>query len=104
MDLRTKLSASDASRAATILDYQPFILSDDLQTGVGYSLYRGGDERVAVPLVFRRADWSSQWDNITEYNGWLRAMYDGLLDELAKRFPGGSLLDLACNNGGWCRA
>lgn len=99
MDLRKMLNASGATRAAGALDYQPFMLADDLQTGVAYSWYSGGDERVTPPLVFRRSEWESQWDKVSDMNGRLRTMYDDLLDEIAKRFPRDTLIDLACNNG-----
>lgn len=100
MDLRSVLTPSDAARAAAVLDYQPFLLADDVQTGAAYSWYRPGtDERVTPPLVFRRDEWSSEWDRISDINGRQRAMYDDLLDELARRFPGGSLFDPGCNNG-----
>ncbi len=83
----------------SVLDYQPFVLTDDIQTGVGYSLVTPGDERVNPPLVFRRSDYDSEWPKICDANARLRAMYDDLLDEVAQRFPGASLLDVACNNG-----
>jgi SAM-dependent methyltransferase len=83
----------------SVLNYQPFVLTDTIQTGVGYSLVAPGDERVNPPLVFRRSDYDSEWSKICDANGRLRAMYDDLLDEVARRFPGASLLDVACNNG-----
>jgi SAM-dependent methyltransferase len=83
----------------SVLNYQPFVLTDDIQTGVGYSLVAPGDERVNPPLVFRRSDYESEWLKICDANSRLRAMYDDLLDEVAQRFPGASLLDVACNNG-----
>ena len=41
----------------SVLNYQPFVLADDVQTGVGYSLLAPGDPRVNPPLVFRRSDY-----------------------------------------------
>ncbi len=100
MDLRPYgLSTKQVERAFEVLDYQPFIISDDLQTGVGYSLLHSADPRVAPTFKFRKAEWSSEWDKITESNGRLRAMYEDFIAEIARRYPGGSLLDIACNNG-----
>jgi SAM-dependent methyltransferase len=100
MDLRSCLSHDDVIRAEKLVDYQPFILADDIQTGVAFSWWwRGGDARVEPPVIFRREDWQAEWDQIGDLNGRLRSMYEDLLDEAAKRFPGGSLLDVACNNG-----
>ena len=99
MDLRGKLTAEEAERALLLLSHQPFILSDAIQTGVAYSWYEVDDERIEPPLIFRRDQWRDQWDKISDFNGRLRALYDDILDELAARFPGGSMLDVACNNG-----
>jgi SAM-dependent methyltransferase len=83
-----------------VLDYQPFILSDDIQTGAAHSWLFADDPRVSPKLVFRRQDCTpEQWRDANDANGRLRAMYDDLLDEVAIRFPGGTLLDIACNNG-----
>jgi hypothetical protein len=99
MDLRRHLSSNQVARAAAVLNYQPFILSDDVQTGAAWSWVSGVDPRVKPPLVFNRRNFEAQWDAITDANGRMRAMYDDLLDELATRFPGASLLDIACSNG-----
>ena len=100
MDLRPYgLSAKQVERAAQVLDYQPFIISDELQTGVAYSLLHALDPRVAPVLKFRKAEWNDEWDKITESNGRLRAMYEDFVAEIAQRYPGGSLFDIACNNG-----
>jgi hypothetical protein len=100
MDLRgCNLSAAQVERASQVLDYQPFIISDDIQTGAAYSWLYSNDPRVAPPLVFRREDWSRQWDKITTANGLCRQMYDDFIDEIAFRYGGGSLFDIACNNG-----
>lgn len=38
MDLRPlALSTEQAERTLTVLNYQPFVIIDNLQTGVGYS-------------------------------------------------------------------
>jgi SAM-dependent methyltransferase len=95
----TNLAGDIVEEGASVLSYQPFVLSEELQTGVGYSWVAPGDVRVNPPLVFRRSEYASQWSEISDANGRLRAMYDDLLDEVAARFPGASLLDVACNNG-----
>ncbi|MHB1608699.1 MAG: class I SAM-dependent methyltransferase [Acidiferrobacter thiooxydans] len=100
MDLRKfGLSSAQIERAGTVLNYQPFIVTDEFQTGVAYSWLYSEDPRVAPPLVFRRPKWESEWDKISAANGRLRMMYDDFIDEIARRYPGGSLLDVACNNG-----
>ena len=78
MDLRPYL-ASGAAEAATagLLDYQPFILSDDIQTGVAHSWLFADDPRVAPKLVFRRQDCTlERWQAVTDANRRLRAICD----------------------------
>ena len=101
MDLRPfSPNAAQRQRAARELNYQPFILSDDLQTGAAYSWVKGTDPRVKPQLVFQRRQHNAEeWERITDANRRLAAMYDDMLDAVAKRFPGGRLLDVACNNG-----
>lgn len=100
MDLRQLgITAQQAETAERVLNYQPFVISDDVQTGVAYSWLHTVDPRVAPPLVFRRNEWESEWEKITEANDRLRHMYDDFIAEIARRFPGRSLLDVACNNG-----
>jgi SAM-dependent methyltransferase len=100
MDLRPYgLSTKQVERAFEVLDYQPFIISDELQTGVGYSWLHSLDARVAPALKFRKAEWNNEWDKITESNRRLRVMYEDFIAEIARRYPGGSLFDVACNNG-----
>jgi len=86
-------------RATRVLDYRPFIISDELQTGVVWSWINGNDPRVSPPLVFRRDEWRGNWDEIVEANSRLRAMYDDFIAEIVARYPGSSLFDVACNNG-----
>lgn len=100
MDLRAcNLSAKQVDRAAQVLNYQPFIISDEIQTGVGYSLLHAEDPRLASSFVFRREEANGEWQKITEANGRLRQMYDDFVDEIVARYPSGSLFDVACNNG-----
>lgn len=99
MDLR-KCSSLDVPGAMACLNYQPFILSNDVQTGVAWSWVFADDPRVSPPLVFNKNNYSeNEWHNISDANGRLRTMYDDLLDDIALRFPNGTLLDVACNNG-----
>lgn len=100
MDLRPYLTEHSAEEAVKVLNYQPYILTDALQTGVAYSWFSGEDPRISPPLIFRRRDYAdAKWAKITDLNQRLRQMYEDLLDEVAARFPGDSLLDVACNNG-----
>jgi 2-polyprenyl-3-methyl-5-hydroxy-6-metoxy-1,4-benzoquinol methylase len=51
-------------------------------------------------FVFRRNALPADiWDKAADANARLRAMYDDFVAEIARRYPGGSLLDVACNNG-----
>jgi SAM-dependent methyltransferase len=101
MDLRARMSSDTlVQEALQVLDYQPFVIRDDIQTGVGFSWLHWPDPRVSPPLVFKRADWSeSDWIKITSSNQGLRAMYQAFIRMIAENYPGGSLLDIGCNNG-----
>lgn len=100
MDLRSAIqTAKQRLTAERVLNYQPFLIADDLQTGVGYSWLHSTEPRVSPPLVFKRDEWAEQWGRITSANRALAQMYDDFVDEIAKHYPGGSLLDFACNNG-----
>ena len=101
MDLRRfDLSETAAQEAARVLNYQPFIVTSELQTGVGYSILHNRDPRVSPPLVFHHRNWSDEdWNKITSANQALRTMYDGFVETIAQLYPGKSLLDVACNNG-----
>ncbi len=104
MDLRGKLNGNMAriSRAEAVLNYQPFILSDDMQTGVAYSWAcgaRGKEFKISPRLVQRRQDSTEEWEIACAANGMLRVMYDDLLDAVSEVSPKGTLLDIACNNG-----
>ncbi|MCP3391901.1 class I SAM-dependent methyltransferase [Bradyrhizobium sp. CCGB12] len=99
MDLR-KFLRGDIDTASRVLDYQPFILSDDIETGAAYSWLRGSDPRTEPALVLRRKEMDpADWRIAVDTNARLRAMYEDILDEIAVRFPGQTLLDVACNNG-----
>lgn len=101
MDLRKYSPSSEqVDKAATVLNYQPFIITDDLQTGGAYSWAYADDPRERPALVFRRDQYpADEWERITDTNARLRNMYDGFISEISKRYPGGSLFDCACNNG-----
>jgi SAM-dependent methyltransferase len=97
MDLRAY--NVDVLAAVSCLDYQPFVISEDVQTGVAYSWVGSTDPRISPQLVFYKNKSPLIWAAAADANARLRAMYDDILNELAKRFPGGTLLDIACNNG-----
>lgn len=100
MNLSALLNSEEVSLAAKVLDYQPFILSENIQTGAAYSWAYSDDPRTRPCLVFNRSDNTEHdWSRIADTNARLRTMYDDILDEVALRFPGGSLFDVACNNG-----
>ncbi len=86
-----------------VLNYQPFIISDDLHTGVAYSwVYseEGGRSSNAGDFVFDRRGLPRQvWEDAFDANRRLAHMYDTFLDAIAARFPGCGLADVACNNG-----
>ena len=95
-----KLSETLALEAARVLNYQPFVVTPELQTGVAYSIVHAADARVSPPLVFHRSAWSDEdWKKISSSNQSQRTMYDTFVEAVALRYPGGSLLDVACNNG-----
>lgn len=98
MDLRPyHLSAPQIETGSLVLNYQPFIISDDIQTGVAYSWLYSDDQRISPPLVFRRGQ--KEWDKAIEANARLRTIYDGFIKAIADRYPDRTLLDVACNNG-----
>jgi SAM-dependent methyltransferase len=100
MDLRqSSLSKEQISTAASVLNYQPFIISDELQTGAAYSWAYGRDPRIAPTLVFKKSIDNQIWDQVTDSNGRLRKMYDDFILEITSRYPSGTFLDVACNNG-----
>jgi hypothetical protein len=104
MDLRKYgINESQQQRAIGCLNYQPFIISDDVQTGVAYSWLHseeGGRLSNASDFVLDRRDVAEdRWQKFADANSRLRCMYDDWVDEIAKTYPGGTLVDPACNNG-----
>lgn len=98
MDLRPySLTTQQIEDGSHLLNYQPFILSDDVQTGVAHSWLYAADPRVKPQLVFRRGD--PEWERGVAAGDMLRKLYDGFLELIAEHFAGDSLFDIACNNG-----
>jgi hypothetical protein len=88
--------------ASTALNYQPFIIADDIRTGVAYSWLHSKDPRddPFYRFVFRRDKVPADvWEKAAEANDRLATMYDDFVAEIARHYPGGSLLDVGCNNG-----
>jgi hypothetical protein len=97
MDLSAKLTPEQLDRAIGLLSYQPFILSDDIQTGAGYSWTIRDTSN--TKFVCRKSTCSAEeWDRFTTYATLQRNMYDGWLAAIAERYPGGSLLDFGTYN------
>lgn len=100
MDLRRfNLTEKQVLMAKKLLDYQPFIISDNIQTGNGYA-YLYGEGR---PAVMEKDSCSEEeWEKFTEANARMRKMYDdwveatsAVVGDLSKL----SVVDVACNNG-----
>src|SRR5688500_1873101 len=103
MDLR-RYSPSwlQVKAASTALNYQPFIITDDIRTGVAYSWLYSDDPRddPFYKFVFQREKVSPEvWGRAADANDRLAAMYDDFVAEIARHYPGGSHLDDGCNNG-----
>jgi len=104
MDLgEFSLSPDQLQQGVASLSYQPFVLSDDLCTGVAYSwvaTIEGGRSQSARDFVLdRRTCDKDLWDRFYDANRRLAAMYDDFVAAVARHVPGGTLLDVACNNG-----
>jgi len=104
MDLtKYSLSTKQIATARAVLDYQPFIITDSLQTGVAYSwLYGDQGGRTSHGRDFvcdRNTVTEEEWTRFCAANNSLRCMYEDWLDVIAQTYPGGTLLDAACNNG-----
>ena len=75
MDLRGKLSAQQVDLACSVLNYQPFIISDDIQTGAAYSWMYGVNVKSQTPTLFKKHDYSAEeWAQVTDANQRLRKM------------------------------
>jgi SAM-dependent methyltransferase len=100
MDLRPfQLTREQVQLGAQLLDYQPFILSDDVQTGVAYDwLYGAQDSGRYVAHRDRVSD--ETWRRFDAANAQLRAMYDEWIDAACLHASGSeSVVDVACNSG-----
>lgn len=102
MDLRAfRLPPSAVEEAKRLLDYQPFIVSDTVCTGVAYDwLYSADPEAhprrevydlaIDGPELFRKA-----WDA----NMRLSRTYAAFARAISGACPGGTYLDVSCNSG-----
>ena len=105
MDLRPYLKTPKlVAMASQVLSYQPFILTDDIQTGVAYSWlhHEDGGRRCYAQseFVFDRNFCSQEvWGRANDANQRLRNMYETWLDTLASLLPGASVAEVGCNTG-----
>jgi SAM-dependent methyltransferase len=78
--------------------YQPFIFTDDRQSGEGYYWVTGRPIRV----MDRARASAREWRQFVEANARMRAMYEGWIAALVETEalkPGASVLDIAANAG-----
>lgn len=103
MDLRPYgLSGSRIAAATLLLNYQPFRISDTIVTGVAHSwAHETVVERIRQPqMVFDATRESSEvWHRAVAASERLDRTYEMFLDTITDLCPGGSYLDLCCNNG-----
>lgn len=104
MDLRKyRLSETRVREGAGCLNYQPFVLSDDVYTGVAYSWIStddgGRSQNMPDFVLDRRACDGRLWERFCDANRRLAAMYDDFVDAIVQHVPKGTMLDVACNNG-----
>lgn len=100
MDLRRyKLTPEQIATAATLFDYQPYIISDDIQTGIAYDfLYAPEDPNRYV--ADRRKLPKLTWERFVDANAGLRRMYDDWIDQISNLCGvQSSVVDVACNTG-----
>ena len=88
MDLRQYSPSRPQILAAMgALNYQPFIISDNVQTGVAYSWIHSADPRADRfwKFVFQRDRLPADlWEKAVDANARLRAMYDDFISEIAR--------------------
>jgi len=99
MNLRKyKLSPADLAEAKASLFYQPFRISEEIQSGIAYDwIYNKG-----VFQVDRREVDAETWKTFDALNHNLRTAYDGWLDAIAAGYGdlrNASVLDVACAEG-----
>jgi SAM-dependent methyltransferase len=105
MDLRPfSLSPADVATGASLLSYQPIVLSDRLVTGCAHSwLYEDDPEAPELSdgaFVFDRDKVGPEkFDRALAANLALIRTYEHFADEIASRFAGASFLDVSCNTG-----
>lgn len=99
MDLRNRnLSRDDVNEARGLFFYQPFILSDDLQSGIAYDWSHGNN----VYQVDRSQVDEATWTAFDSANHNLRSAYEGWLDAIAAAYgdlSNASMIDTACAEG-----
>ncbi|MBM3532354.1 MAG: hypothetical protein FJX60_04875 [Alphaproteobacteria bacterium] len=105
MDLRRyRPSAGQVEEAASLLDYQPFVIDDNRHTGVAYSWLHTADARLAgyshIAFRFDRRKLAPDvYRTSFDDNRALALTYDNFIDVVTAAVPGGTFLDVACNNG-----
>ncbi len=104
MDLRKfNPSAADVDAATRLLAYQPFIISDEVCTGVAYNWLHAENAETAWQTAREVYDLKSagpeKFRVAQEANAMLRKTYDHFISGICKAFPGGSYLDVSCNTG-----
>jgi len=100
MDLRRfNLTKEQVLEAKQFLGYQPFIISDNVQTGNGYACVYGEGS----PVVMEKDNVSEdEWGKFTEANARMRKMYDDWIDAtcaVVGDLSNLSVVDTACNEG-----
>src|SRR5579864_1334309 len=88
MDLRIfGITPEQAKLGAKLLDYQPFILSDDLQTGIAYDWLYGDTDRYGYHdpgryVVDKSTVPAEVWERFASANRRLRFMYDHWIEQI----------------------
>jgi SAM-dependent methyltransferase len=78
--------------------YQPFILSDDIQSGAADYWVNGG----SIWVMHRHQASEQDWRRFTEVNGRMRRMYDSWIESVAELVGGvgdADVVDVGCNAG-----
>lgn len=82
----------------SLTGYQPFILSDECETGVCHDWIHGSKKLI----LEKRTVSATEWKEFTELNGRLRCMYDDWVDRICGEtggVKGLSVADIGCNDG-----
>jgi 2-polyprenyl-3-methyl-5-hydroxy-6-metoxy-1,4-benzoquinol methylase len=99
MDLRAyRLSAADIQEARRHLYYQPFIVSDEVQTGIAYDWAHSK----GIYQMQRSEVSPAEWEEFCHLNEQLRNLYDywiGEIDRYSGGIAGRSVVDTACAEG-----